>query len=76
MNEETRENVQRAIGWLAALAFLALAGLSMMAPYELTVPVIVGSLLIIGMLLGKINEIARLVDSWKGSGGGDRRRGG
>lgn len=70
MNERTRNSVQRAIGWLAALTFLVLAGLSMMEQYQLTVPVIVGSLLIIGMLLGKIEEIAALIESWQGGGNG------
>lgn len=68
MRDVTQETVQRAIGWLAALAFLALAGISMMAPYELTIPVIAGLVVVIAMLLGKIDAISNLIDSWKGGG--------
>lgn len=66
MNNTTHEAVQLAIGLLAALAFFALAGISMMPDYELTVPVIVACVVIIGLLLGKIDSIARLVESWRG----------
>lgn len=66
MTDQTTRRVQTAIGLLASLAFLVLAGLSMMPNYELTVPVIVGSVIIIGMLLGKIDAIANLVESWRG----------
>lgn len=66
MTDQTTRRVQTAIGLLASLVFLVLAGLSMMPNYELTVPVIVGSIVVIGMLLGKIDAIANLVESWRG----------
>lgn len=56
---------QRIVGYIAALAFIFLAWQSMSAEYELTWPVIIGVVIIVAMLLGKVNEIARLVDTWR-----------
>lgn len=65
MNEDLRDTVQRAIGWLAALAFVALAGISMLPDYDMTMHVIVGVIVVIAMLLGKIDRITDLVDKWR-----------
>lgn len=65
MNDKNRKTVQHVIGLLAALIFLVMAGVSMMAPYELTPAVIAGAIIVIAMLLGKLERIVDLVDSWR-----------
>lgn len=64
MRTDPRSTVQYIVGWLAALVFLGLAYLSMASEYELTTPVIIGSILIIAMLLGKLEELSRVLERW------------
>ena len=60
-----RKTVQTLVGVLATLVFLGLAALSMLPEYELTWPVILACVLIIFALLGKLEELADVLDSWQ-----------
>ena len=61
------ETVQRLVGYVAALAFMVIAYQSMSPDLTLSWPVIVGTIVIIAMLLGRLDRLALLVAKWKGT---------
>lgn len=65
MSDDLQETVQRVVGWLSAVAFMALAYLSMTPQYELSTVVVVGVLVMIAMLLGKVDALTGLIESWR-----------
>lgn len=65
---DSLQTAQRIVGFIAALAFLVLAWQSMSVGYHLSWPVIVGTVVIVAMLLGKVEQIAHLIEKWRGGG--------
>lgn len=61
----TAKTIQIAVGCACALGLLWLAYLSMSPGQELTFPVIAGIIVVIAMLLGKLDALTDLVDSWR-----------
>ena len=62
--EQRIEMVTKLIGYVSVLVFLGLAYLSMHPEMELTWPVIAGIIMIIAMALGKVEDIAIVIEKW------------
>lgn len=57
--------VQRAIGWLCALVFFAIAYLSLEESAALAWPVILGMIVVIALLLGQVENLAKLAELFR-----------
>ena len=56
--------VQRIAGLVAAAAFFVIAWQSMTPGFDLSMPMVAGLLLVIAMLLGKVEQLAELVEKY------------
>lgn len=56
--------IQRYVGYIAALAFLVIAYQSMSPDLTLAWPVILGIIIIIAMLLGRLEKLSELLANW------------
>lgn len=57
--------VQRLVGLACALAFFGLAYRSLSPGYAFGWPAIVGAVLVIAILLGKLRQLAAVVEAWQ-----------
>lgn len=57
--------VQHLVGLACALAFFGLAYRSLAPEYALEWPAIVGAVLVIALLLGKLGRLATVVEAWE-----------
>ncbi|MFC4989985.1 MULTISPECIES: hypothetical protein [Saliphagus] len=56
---------QRLVGLACALAFFGLAYRSLAPEYALGWPTIAGAVVVIAILLGKLDQLAAVVDAWR-----------
>lgn len=65
MSSKNSQIAKTLVGCACALALVALAYFSLSPERELAVPVIAGIVLVIALLLGQLDELADLLESWR-----------
>lgn len=66
MSDDSQSAIQTIVGFVATLGFLAIAALTLSPQYELSIPVLIGIVIVIAFLLGQAEALAGVLEAWWG----------